>query len=222
MAPRGIADAGDWQHDTLTEDMDLSYRAQLRGWKFVYLPRSPRLRSCPSRCRRSRPSSSAGQGLLQVAKKLLPTILRSNVGFAQKSEAVFHLTNNLAYPLLLLLSILLLPNLALRSHHGWREVLMIDLPLFFGTTLSVASFYMASQRGIALLRDPTTRRASQWSALKRLPLTMAIGIGLCVNQSRAVFEALAGRETELSARLSTASAASSRTGRARSTAPPSR
>jgi hypothetical protein len=136
------------------------------------------------------------KGSVQVAKKLLPTILRSNATFAQKSEAFFHLTNNLAYPLLLVLSILLLPNLALRTHHGWREVLMIDLPLFFGTTLSVASFYMASQREIALLRNPTARPRFQWGALRRLPLVMSIGIGLCVNQSRAVLEALLGRETE--------------------------
>ncbi|HVV15705.1 MAG TPA: glycosyltransferase [Polyangia bacterium] len=192
-----IADAGDWQHDTLTEDMDLSYRAQLRGWKFVYLPEIAAPAELPVEMSAFKAQQFRwAKGSIQVAKKLLPTILRSNVGFAQKSEAVFHLTNNLAYPLLLLLSILLLPNLALRAHHGWREVLMIDLPLFFGTTLSVASFYMASQREIALLRDPDHAPRISWSALKRLPLTMAIGIGLCVNQSRAVLEALAGRETE--------------------------
>ena len=67
----------------------------------------------------------------------VPRILRSNATFAQKSEAFFHLTNNFAYPLLLLLSLLLLPNLVLRTTHGVREVLMIDLPLFFGTTLSI-------------------------------------------------------------------------------------
>ena len=125
----------------------------------------------------------------------------------QKSEAFFHLTNNLAYPLLLVLSILLLPNLALRTHHGWREVLMIDLPLFFGTTLSIASFYMASQREIALLRDPDAKPRFQWRVLARLPLVMSIGIGLCVNQTRAVLEALVGQARPSScARPSTASA----------------
>jgi hypothetical protein len=75
-------------------------------------------------------------------------------------------------------------------------VLMIDLPLFFGTTLSIASFYMASQREIALMRNPAARPKFQWSTLKRLPLVMSVGIGLCVNQTRAVLEALAGRESE--------------------------
>src|SRR3954466_6343614 len=192
-----IADAGDWQHDTLTEDMDLSYRAQLRGWKFVYLPEIAAPAELPVEMSAFKSQQFRwAKGSVQVALKLLPTILRSNATFAQKSEAFFHLTNNLAYPLLLVLSILLLPNLALRSHHGWREVLMIDLPLFFGTTASVASFYLASQREIALMRAPGERKRSIWSAVRRLPLVMSIGIGLCVNQTRAVFEALMGRETE--------------------------
>src|SRR5665213_1587257 len=147
-----IADAGDWQHDTLTEDMDLSYRAQLRGWKFVYLPEIAAPAELPVEMSAFKSQQFRwAKGSVQVAIKLLSTILRSNATFAQKSEAFFHLTNNLAYPLLWLLSILLLPNLALRTHHGWREVLMIDLPLFFGTTLSVASFYLASQREIAMV-----------------------------------------------------------------------
>jgi cellulose synthase/poly-beta-1,6-N-acetylglucosamine synthase-like glycosyltransferase len=192
-----IADAGGWQHDTLTEDMDLSYRAQLRGWKFVYVPEITAPAELPVEMSAFKSQQFRwAKGSVQVARKLLPTILRSNATFAQKSEAFFHLTNNLAYPLLVILSLLLVPNLALRGHHGWREVLMIDLPLFFGTTLSIASFYMASEREIALMRNPAARPKFQWSTLKRLPLVMSVGIGLCVNQTRAVLEALAGRESE--------------------------
>jgi cellulose synthase/poly-beta-1,6-N-acetylglucosamine synthase-like glycosyltransferase len=192
-----IADAGDWQHDTLTEDMDLSYRAQIRGWKFVYLPEIAAPAELPVEMSAFKAQQFRwAKGSIQVAVKLLPTILRAPIGFKQKSEALFHLTNNLAYPLLLLLSILLLPNLALRTHHGWREVLLIDLPLFFGTTGSMASFYLSSQREIAKLRDPDKRPGFPWRALRRLPLVMSMGIGLCVNQSRAVMEALLGRETE--------------------------
>jgi len=73
---------------------------------------------------------------------------------------------------------------------------MIDFPLFFGTTLSIASFYLASQREIALLRDPNAPSRFQWRVLARLPLVLSVGIGLCVNQTRAVLEALAGKETE--------------------------
>ncbi|HEY2901758.1 MAG TPA: cellulose synthase family protein [Polyangia bacterium] len=192
-----IADAGGWQHDTLTEDMDLSYRAQLRGWRFVYVPEIAAPAELPVEMSSFKSQQFRwAKGSVQVAKKLLPTILRSNATFAQKSEAFFHLTNNLAYPLLLLLSLLLLPNLIFRTHHTWREVLIIDLPLFFGTTLSIASFYLASQREIQLLRNPGVRPRIEWWVIRRLPLVMSLGIGLCVNQTRAVLEALMGRETE--------------------------
>jgi hypothetical protein len=123
------------------------------------------------------------KGSIQVAKKLLPAIFRSEVPWRVKTEAFFHLTNNFAYPLLLLLSILVLPNLMAREKHGWREVLLIDLPLFFGTVLSIASFYITSQREI----DRNWR-----VTLKRLPLMMSLGIGLCINQTRAVVEAMLG------------------------------
>jgi len=192
-----IADAGGWQHDTLTEDMDLSYRAQVRGWRFVYLPEIAAPAELPVEMSAFKAQQFRwAKGSIQVGRKLLPMILRSNVSFAQKTEAFFHLTNNLSYPLLLLLSLLLLPNLAFRTQHGIREVLTIDLPLFFGTTLSIASFYLASEREIEKLMYPGRPRRIQWSVLRRLPLVMSVGIGLCVNQSRAVMEALLGRETE--------------------------
>jgi Glycosyl transferase family group 2 len=190
-----IVDAGGWHHDTLTEDMDLSYRAQLRGWRFVYLPHIAAPAELPVEMSAFKAQQFRwAKGSIQVARKMLPTILRSNVTWAQKSEAFFHLTNNFAYPLLLLLSLLLLPNLVFRTTHGVREVLMIDLPLFFGTTLSIASFYIASEREVARMSGGQAR--STWDTLRQLPLVLSLGIGLCVNQTRAVFEAVFGRETE--------------------------
>ncbi len=119
-----IAEAGGWQHDTLTEDMDLSYRAQLLGWKFVYVPEVAAPAELPVEMSAFKAQQFRwAKGSIQVAKKLLPRILRSNATWAQKSEAFFHLANNFAYPLLLLLSLLLLPNLWLRTKHGVREVL---------------------------------------------------------------------------------------------------
>jgi cellulose synthase/poly-beta-1,6-N-acetylglucosamine synthase-like glycosyltransferase len=115
-----ITDAGGWSHDTLTEDMDLSYRAQLRGWEFIYLKDvvSPAELPVEMNAFKSQQFRWA-KGSIQVAKKLLPTIWRSkDVPFNVKLEAFFHLTNNFAYPLLLLLSILLLPNLLVRTQHA--------------------------------------------------------------------------------------------------------
>ncbi len=192
-----IADAGGWQHDTLTEDIDLSYRAQLRGWRFVYLPEVAAPAELPVEMSAFKAQQFRwAKGSCQVARKLLMTILRSNATFGQKVEAFFHLTNNFAYPLLVLLALLLLPNLVVRTTHGIREVLLIDLPLFFGTTLSIASFYLLSQREIARITGPGGAVRSPWAALRRLPLVMSVGIGLSINQTRAVFEALMGRETE--------------------------
>ena len=184
-----IADAGGWEHDTLTEDMDLSYRAQLRGWQFIYLYDliSPAELPVEMNSFKSQQFRWA-KGSIQVARKLLPTILRSDVSWRIKTEAFFHLCNNFAYPLLLLLSLLLLPNLLVRTSHGWREVLLIDLPLFFGTTMSVISFYIVSQREV----HPRTWK----ERLKYLPLMLAVGIGLCISQTRAVMEAVLGYETE--------------------------
>jgi hypothetical protein len=183
-----IDDAGGWQHDTLTEDLDLSYRAQLRGWKFVFGSDVIAPAEVPVEMNAFKSQQFRwAKGSIQVAKKLLPSIWRSkDVPFSVKLEAFFHLTNNFAYPLLLLLSILLLPNLLVRTQHGLREVLLIDLPLFFGTTLSIATFYITSQREIQRNWKPT---------LRRLPLMMSLGIGLCINQTRAVFEALFGGES---------------------------
>ena len=154
-----IADAGGWQHDTLTEDMDLSYRAQLRGLAVRVPARDRRARRAARRDVGVQGAAvPLGQGLDPGrAASCCRRILRSNATFAQKIEAFFHLTNNFAYPLLLLLSLLLLPNLVFRTQHGMREVLLIDLPLFFGTTLSIASFYLASQREIERMTDHPAR-----------------------------------------------------------------
>ena len=179
-----IDDAGGWSHDTLTEDMDLSYRAQLRGWQFVYLKDVVTPAELPVEMNSFKSQQFRwAKGSIQVAKKLLPTILRSKVPLATKLEAFFHLTNNFAYPLLMLLCLMVMPTLLVRGKHGWKEVLLIDLPLFLGTVVSIASFYLTSQREIR----------SDWRrTIRKLPMMMSLGIGLCINQTRAVLEALFG------------------------------
>ncbi len=179
-----IDDAGGWSHDTLTEDMDLSYRAQLKGWQFVYLRDVVTPAELPVEMNSFKSQQFRwAKGSVQVAKKLLPAIWRSKVPFATKLEAFFHLTNNFAYPLLMLLCLMVMPTLLVRGRHGWKEVLIIDMPLFFGTVVSIASFYLTSQREI---------RADWRKTIRKLPMMMSLGIGLCVNQTRAVLEALFG------------------------------
>jgi cellulose synthase/poly-beta-1,6-N-acetylglucosamine synthase-like glycosyltransferase len=182
-----IEGGGGWQHDTLTEDTDLSYRAQLAGWKFLYLPQIV----CPAELPVEMNSFKSQQarwakGLIQTAIKLLPRILRSDVSWKIKVEAFFHLTANICYPLMILLSFLLLPAMIVRFNQGWFQMLYIDLPLWLASTASVSMFYLISQR--ELYPDWRLR-------LKYLPFLMSVGIGLSVSNSKAVMEALLGIKT---------------------------
>ena len=127
------------------------------------------------------------KGSIQTCIKLLPRILRSNQPLSVKAEAFFHLSANFNYLLMSLLSILMFPAMYVRYNMGWTEMLLIDVPLFAAATLSVCNFYIVSQRELY----PDWR-----SRLKYLPFLMSIGIGLCVNNTRAVLEAIFGRQSE--------------------------
>jgi cellulose synthase/poly-beta-1,6-N-acetylglucosamine synthase-like glycosyltransferase len=182
-----IEDAGGWQHDTLTEDLDLSYRAQLKGWKFVFLPEviSPAEVPVDMNAFKSQQHRWA-KGSIQTAKKLLPTILRSNLPWMVKREAFFHLTNNAAYLLMVLLSALMPLSMVVRFQHGLYGTLFLDLPFFVTATASVCFFYVATQR---------EQGESWWGRIKYLPFLMSLGIGLAINNAMAVIEALLNHET---------------------------
>ena len=183
-----IDDAGGWQHDTLTEDLDLSYRAQLRGWRFVFLSDLIAPAEVPVEMNAFKSQQFRwAKGSVQTCRKLLPRILRANLPIGVKAEAFFHLTANFNYPLMCILSILMFPSMVIRYNMGWYEMLLIDVPLFFAATFSVCNFYMVCQREIH--RD--------WRArIKYLPFLMSIGIGLSINNTRAVFEALFNKQSE--------------------------
>src|SRR6267142_4610969 len=183
-----IDTAGGWQHDTLTEDLDLSYRAQLAGWRFVFLPDVVSPAEVPVEMNSFKSQQHRwAKGSIQTCMKLLPRILRSKQPLDVKAEAFFHLTANFNYLLMSLLSVLMFPAMYVRYNMGWTEMLLIDIPLFAAATLSVCNFYIVSQR--ELYPDWRTR-------LKYLPFLMSIGIGLCVNNTRAVLEALFRKESE--------------------------
>ena len=183
-----IEDAGGWEHDTLTEDTDLSYRAQLKGWKFVYRQDI----ECPAELPVEMTAFKTQQarwakGLIQTGKKILPRVLKSDQPFRVKLEACYHLTANLSYPLMVVLSVLLLPAMVIRFYQGWFQMLYIDIPLFLASTFSISSFYLVSQKELFPRTWPR--------ALLYLPCLMAIGIGLTVTNTRAVLEALIGKQS---------------------------
>jgi len=183
-----IDDAGGWQHDTLTEDTDLSYRAQLKGWEFRYLQDV----ECPAELPIEMTAFKTQQarwakGLIQTAKKILPTVMTSGVPRRVKAEAWYHLTANLSYPLMIVLSTLLLPAMVIRFYQGWFQMLYIDLPLFMASTFSISSFYLVSQKELFPRSWPRV--------FLFLPFLMALGIGLTLTNTRAVLEAIFGRQS---------------------------
>lgn len=182
---QAIDEAGGWQHDTLTEDTDLSYRAQLKGWKFKYLQDV----ECPAELPIEMTAFKTQQarwakGLIQTSKKILPSVIRSKVPFHTKLEAWYHLTANISYPLMIILSTLLMPAMIIRSYQGWLQMMLIDFPLFMASTMSISSFYLVSQKELF----PRT----WYKTFLYLPFLMSLGIGLTITNTKAVLEALFG------------------------------
>ncbi len=186
---QAIEDAGGWEHDTLTEDTDLSYRSQLKGWKFLYLPQVECASELPVDMNGFKAQQARwAKGLMQTAKKILPKIFRSDAPWHVKAEAFFHLTANISYPLMVLLSTMLLPVMIVRFQQGWFQMLLIDLPLFLASTCSISSFYLVAQKEL--------RPKTWWRTFLYLPFVMATGIGISVRNAQAVIEALLGKKSE--------------------------
>jgi cellulose synthase/poly-beta-1,6-N-acetylglucosamine synthase-like glycosyltransferase len=183
-----ITDAGGWQHDTLTEDSDLSYRAQLKGWRFVYLPGL----DCPSELPVEMhgfqvQQSRWAKGLTQCAKKLLPSILRADLPRGVKAEAFLHLTPNISYPLMIVISALMLPVMIVRFYMGVWQMVLLDLPLIAASFWSISLFYVVAQRELY---------PKHWKrSILMLPMLMAVGVGLTIINTRAVLEAIFGVQT---------------------------
>lgn len=173
-----IEQAGGWEHDTLTEDLDLSYRAQLQGWRFIYRPDVVTPSELPEDISAFRAQQFRwGKGTVQCARKLLGRVMQSGLSRSQRIEAWFHLTPHLAYPAMLLLTILVLPAVLLLPVSDWATLLAVDLPLCCGATGSIALFYATAERA---------QGRSAWSAMLKLPAIIALGAGLSPLVTRAV------------------------------------
>ncbi len=182
-----IEDAGGWDHDTLTEDMDLSYRAQLKGWRFVFINRV----STPAELPVDMDGFKSQQhrwtkGSIQVCKKVLPAIWKSKAPFYVKMEATVHLTANFAYLLLIALCFILPNAVEPAALKGWGFIL-INLPIFFFASASVIFFYLTSQLAL--------RPGTWYKEIIYLPLLLALGIGMSINNARAVMEAIFNHES---------------------------
>ncbi len=183
-----IADAGGWEHDTLTEDMDLSYRAQLKGWRFIFLNDVETPAELPIDMDGFKSQQHRWtKGSIQVCKKVLPAIWRSDVPFSVKVEATFHLTSNFAYLLLILLCFLIYPNQQSQPDFGKLTYYIINVPIFFFSSVSVIVFYLFSQKAL--------RPGTWWKEIPYLPLLLALGIGMSISNAKAVIEAIFNHQT---------------------------
>ncbi len=183
-----IEESGGWQHDTLTEDLDLSYRAQLKGWKFVFLPDVVTPAELPVDMNGFKSQQHRWtKGSIQTCKKLLPSIWRSDLPLVIKLEATGHLASNFAYLLLACLCILLHPS-AGGPQSSWVRMLLLDVPIFLTASLSVAIFYLCAQREL----HP---RTWMWEMLL-LPCLLGLGVGLSLSNARAVLEAVFNHQSD--------------------------
>jgi cellulose synthase/poly-beta-1,6-N-acetylglucosamine synthase-like glycosyltransferase len=184
-----LLDAGNWQMDTLTEDLDISYRAQLQGWRFVFAADTVVPSELPVEVTGFKTQQYRwAKGSIQTAIKLLGPVFHSLQPRKVKMEAFFHLTNNISYLLMIFLSLSMYPAMILRFNMGWRETILLDVPLLVAATLSVSVFYITSQQALFGGR--------WWRQLLYLPFLMGLGIGLSLNNGRAVLSALFGIASE--------------------------
>ena len=180
-----IADSGGWQHDTLTEDLDLSYRAQLKGWRFIFLPDLVTPAELPVDMNGFKSQQHRWtKGSIQTCMKLLPKVWRADLPLLIKLESTAHLTSNYAYLLLFFLCILMHPATGGEgSAFSWHSML-INVPIYLSASLPAAIFYVIAQRAL----HPKT-----WvRELVLLPMVLALGIGLAINNARAVLRAPVG------------------------------
>lgn len=177
-----IADAGGWEHDTITEDADLSYRAQLKGWKGVYLKDLVVPAELPVEVNAFKSQQHRwAKGNAQVIRKLMKTIWKSDASLHTKLECWFHLTANCNYLLMVVLAIIMVPCMIIRAGTPWYILLATDGPFFLLNAVSVGLYFGLSQREVSNNHNWTKR-------LKYVPGLMSLGIGLALNQAKAVLE----------------------------------
>lgn len=185
-----IDDGGGWEHDTLTEDLDLSYRCQMKGWQFVYLPQFCAPAELPPEMIGFKQQAHRWtKGSMQTAIKLLPKVLRSkHLSYRIKCEAFFHLTNTVVYPLMVLLTVLMFPTffnvLSPFASKSWSQYIF-SASLFVLATCSSGMFFVWGQRELF-------GKQATWKSIIYIPVLMALGVGICLNNAKAVLEAIWG------------------------------
>ncbi len=184
-----IYDAGNWHYDTITEDTDLSYRAQLRGWNFIYLNDVTSPAELPAEINAFKAQQFRWtKGTIEVAKKILPTVWRSELPLRIKVQSTFHLAANIVFPFIILVALLNVPLVIIKNvmpQYGWYFDLMV---IFTLASISTFTFYTVAQY--------TIHREDWQKRIFLFPLFMAGSMGLAINNTRAVLEAIFNKKSE--------------------------
>jgi len=195
-----ILDAGNWQDDTLTEDLDLSYRAQLRGWRFKFLKDTTCLAELPSEMNALKSQLFRWtKGAMSTAKKILPLLWKTDLPLVVKSQGTLHLTNNLVFPFMFLVALLNVPVLFIKhlstmigedprleggsNHSFYLTITSVFVLAFFGSFL----LYLQAEKEVH----------SDWrKKMLAFPIFMVGSMGLSLNNTRAVLEGLLNKRSE--------------------------
>jgi cellulose synthase/poly-beta-1,6-N-acetylglucosamine synthase-like glycosyltransferase len=188
-----IESSGGWQHDTLAEDLDLSYRAQIKGWRFLFLPEVVTPAELPVEMNAFKSQQHRwAKGSIQAGKKMLPVLWRTKLPLKIKIEGTVHLTSNFGHLMLLILCLVFHASASAGTYQAsggnpWTKMLLVDMPLFLAASVSISAFYLCAQIEL---------HANWWKRLLYLPGLMAVGIGLSLNNARAVLEAIFNHKSE--------------------------
>ncbi|MGB9771845.1 MAG: cellulose synthase family protein [Candidatus Kapaibacteriota bacterium] len=182
-----IIDAGNWQPDTLTEDLDLSYRAQLKGWKFIFLNDVVSPAELPADINALKTQQFRWtKGAVETAKKILPMLLKAKLDWKVKLEGAIHLTSNIVFPLILVVALLNVPLVIIKNTFSNFDVYYNAMSIFVLASISSFLFYLYSQKAIHV----------DWrNRILLFPVFLAGSMGLAINNTKAVFEALIGKKS---------------------------
>ena len=182
-----IFDAGNWEADTLTEDLDLSYRAQLKGWRFKYLTDFSTPSEVPSEINSLKSQQFRWtKGAIETAKKMLFRVWSSGIPLKTKIMCTFHLTNNIVFPFILIACLLNMP-IVLIKNSGRYDTYFLFMSVFVLAFIASFLFYLYSQKDVY----------EDWrSRILLFPVFMAGSMGFAINNTKAVFEGLINKKSE--------------------------
>jgi cellulose synthase/poly-beta-1,6-N-acetylglucosamine synthase-like glycosyltransferase len=182
-----IEESGNWQDDTLTEDLDLSYRAQMKGWKFIFLNDVVTPAELPAEINALKSQQYRWtKGAVETARKILPQLWKSRLPLKIKVHSTLHLTSNFVYPFILILALLNLPLILIKNHFPESKVFFYIFSFFLVSFGASFLFYALSQKTLY----------KNWKKRMLLfPVFMSGSMGFSINNTRAVLQGLFKKKT---------------------------